>query len=88
MTVESLVGHGSLRVAVAGQKRRALTAREMDAMIGLLGDALDAGACGLSTGLMYAPGESAPFEELERLVVDVDLLECGLHLSHEETSTI
>ena len=30
-------------------------------------ESLAAGACGLSTGLMYAPGESAPFPELERL---------------------
>jgi dihydroorotase/N-acyl-D-amino-acid deacylase len=67
VTVQSLVGHGSLRLAVAGTKHGALTGQEMDAMVGLLGEALDAGACGFSTGLMYAPGESAPFEELERL---------------------
>jgi dihydroorotase/N-acyl-D-amino-acid deacylase len=32
-----------------------------------LAEALQQGAAGFSTGLMYAPGESAPFEELERL---------------------
>jgi dihydroorotase/N-acyl-D-amino-acid deacylase len=36
-------------------------------MDGLLDDALAAGAVGFSTGLMYAPGSSAPFSELERL---------------------
>ena len=36
-------------------------------MEGLLDEALSAGAIGLSTGLMYAPGSTAPFEELERL---------------------
>jgi dihydroorotase/N-acyl-D-amino-acid deacylase len=36
-------------------------------MEGMLDEALAAGAAGLSTGLMYAPGSSAPFEELERL---------------------
>ncbi len=33
----------------------------------LLAEALDAGATGFSTGLMYAPGSSAPGDELERL---------------------
>jgi dihydroorotase/N-acyl-D-amino-acid deacylase len=65
--VETLVGHGSLRIAIAGNKLGALTAAEMDAMTGVLSDSLAAGACGFSTGLMYAPGESAPFEELEQL---------------------
>jgi dihydroorotase/N-acyl-D-amino-acid deacylase len=32
-----------------------------------LEESLAGGACGLSTGLMYSPGESAPFAELERL---------------------
>ncbi|GIU79235.1 MAG: dihydroorotase [Bryobacteraceae bacterium] len=65
--VVSLAGHGSLRVAAAGHRQGALTAGEMDRLEGLLDDALAAGAAGLSTGLMYAPGSSAPFEELERL---------------------
>jgi dihydroorotase/N-acyl-D-amino-acid deacylase len=32
-----------------------------------LSESLQEGACGFSTGLMYSPGASAPFEELERL---------------------
>jgi dihydroorotase/N-acyl-D-amino-acid deacylase len=52
---------------VAGNKLGALLERELQAMEGLLADALSAGAVGFSTGLMYAPGSSAPFEELERL---------------------
>jgi dihydroorotase/N-acyl-D-amino-acid deacylase len=39
----------------------------VDRVEGLLSDAISAGAAGLSTGLMYAPGSSSPFEELERL---------------------
>jgi N-acyl-D-amino-acid deacylase len=65
--VLSLVGHGSLRIAVAGNRQGNLPERELNAMEGLLEDALTAGAAGFSTGLMYAPGSSAPFEELERL---------------------
>lgn len=63
----SLVGHGSLRIAVAGNRLGALSDAEVDRMEGLLSDAISAGAAGLSTGLMYAPGSSAPLEELERL---------------------
>ncbi|HWR51802.1 MAG TPA: amidohydrolase family protein [Bryobacteraceae bacterium] len=63
----SLVGHGTLRVAVAGNRQGPLSARELDRMEGLLDDALSAGAVGFSTGLMYAPGSSAPAAELARL---------------------
>lgn len=62
--VASLVGHGSLRIKVAGNTSRELTSRELDAMAGLLDDALEEGAAGLSSGLMYAPGSGAPSEEL------------------------
>ena len=65
--VVSLVGHGSLRIAVAGSKQGALTHRQVASMESLLAEALDAGAAGFSTGLMYAPGSSAPTEELQRL---------------------
>lgn len=63
----SLVGHGSLRIACAGTRLGPLSPSEMDAMEHALDECLAGGACGLSTGLMYAPGESAPFAELERL---------------------
>lgn len=65
--VVSLVGHGSLRIAVAGSKQGPLSEAEVLSMESLLGEALDAGAAGFSTGLMYAPGSSAPAEELQRL---------------------
>jgi N-acyl-D-amino-acid deacylase len=40
---------------------------DLAAMERTLEACLDEGAAGFSTGLMYAPGSSAPFEELERL---------------------
>ena len=67
VSVQSLVGHGSLRVALFGPRQDALSAGELDALDGELGEALAGGAAGFSTGLMYAPGSSAPFEELARL---------------------
>lgn len=65
--VGSLTGHGSLRIAVAGHTLGPLSEPQVARMEGLLDDALSAGAIGFSTGLMYAPGSSAPFEELLRL---------------------
>ena len=50
-TVVSLVGHGSLRIKVAGNTSRALTARELDLTAGLLDEALQEGAAGFSSGL-------------------------------------
>jgi N-acyl-D-amino-acid deacylase len=70
-SVHSLIGHGSLRVASFGQRQGPLEASELDTLDGELRTALSAGAAGLSTGLMYAPGSSAPFEELERLCQSV-----------------
>jgi N-acyl-D-amino-acid deacylase len=66
-TVASLVGHGSLRIKVAGNTSRALTNREMDTMAGLLDEELEEGAAGFSSGLMYAPGSGASQEELTAL---------------------
>lgn len=63
-TVKSLTGHGALRLKVAGNTIRALTRKELDAMCGLLDDALQQGAIGFSSGLMYAPGSAASREEL------------------------
>jgi len=66
-TVVSLVGHGSLRIKVAGDTSRALTNRELDGMTRLLDEALQQGATGLSSGLMYSPGSGASPEELTAL---------------------
>jgi N-acyl-D-amino-acid deacylase len=66
-SVASLVGHGSLRIKVAGNTTRALTSHELDRMVGLLGEALQEGAAGLSSGLMYAPGSGASRQELTAL---------------------
>jgi dihydroorotase/N-acyl-D-amino-acid deacylase len=65
--VVSLVGHGSLRIAVAGPRQGQLTEAEIRSMESLLEEAFAAGAAGFSTGLMYAPGSSAPTDELQRL---------------------
>jgi N-acyl-D-amino-acid deacylase len=65
--VESLVGHGTLRIAQVGAAQGAVGEDDLRAMERRLDECLAEGAIGFSTGLMYAPGSSAPFEELERL---------------------
>lgn len=65
--VYSLVGHGSLRTAYMGQRQGVPEPKELESMEGALAESLEGGAAGFSTGLMYAPGSSAPWEELLRL---------------------
>jgi dihydroorotase/N-acyl-D-amino-acid deacylase len=63
----SLVGHGSLRIAVCGPGQGTPTQAQLDQMAGILDESLAAGCAGFSTGLMYAPGSSAQAPELEHL---------------------
>ena len=65
--VFSLTGHGTLRVAQSGFAQGPLPQRDFDAMSATLAETLEDGAVGFSTGLMYAPGSSAPVEELAEL---------------------
>jgi N-acyl-D-amino-acid deacylase len=62
-----LVGHSSLRVGCMHELDRAASAPEIEAMRTRLGEALDAGAIGLSTGLWYAPANAAPKSEIVAL---------------------
>jgi N-acyl-D-aspartate/D-glutamate deacylase len=65
-----LVGHGTLRWAAMGMERRAPTSREQAFMRAGLEEAIEAGAFGLSSGLIYPPGVFSGLEEL------VDLAKC------------
>jgi N-acyl-D-amino-acid deacylase len=64
LNVVQLVGHGTLRVAAMGFARRAPTAAELKTMQRLMTDAMNDGAWGLSTGLIYAPGSFATTDEI------------------------
>ncbi len=64
INVVHFVGHGALRLATVGPENRPATADEQRRMQWLLAEALDAGAYGYSTGLVYAPSAYAPTEEL------------------------
>jgi N-acyl-D-amino-acid deacylase len=59
-----LVGHNTLRLMVMGMEARSPTAAELDEMIVLLQEALEAGALGLSSGVFTAPGSYAAPSEM------------------------
>jgi N-acyl-D-amino-acid deacylase len=61
-----LVGHGTMRVNVAGFDER-LSQVQMREMARLLEESLDAGCFGFSSGLMYMPGTFADTAELVAL---------------------
>jgi N-acyl-D-amino-acid deacylase len=62
-----LVPHGNVRAHVMGMAERAPEAGELRAMEQLIARAMEDGAFGLSTGLVYAPGAFAKVDELVAL---------------------
>ena len=66
LNVAQLIGHGTLRLAVMGFARRAPSPKELTRMRGLMESAMADGACGLSTGLIYAPGSYSETPEIIR----------------------
>jgi len=80
--IAALVGHGTLREAVLGRdQRRAPTDDEMASMRRLLAEAVEEGALGLSSGLIYAPGLHAMTGEIADLAA-VLAEGGGLYASH------
>lgn len=61
------VGHGTVRIAVMGFENREATAAELGEMKEYVREAMDSGALGLTTGLIYPPGVYTPTEELIEL---------------------
>ena len=50
-----LVGHNTVRAIAMGIAKRAPTPQEMQHMYGLVEQAIEQGACGFSSGLIYTP---------------------------------
>lgn len=79
--VVHLIPHGSLRRAVLGVEDREPTAEEMEKLKALAKAAMDAGAWGMSTGLIYVPsryGRTPELVELAKLVHGYG----GIYASH------
>jgi N-acyl-D-amino-acid deacylase len=60
-------GMGAIRIAVKGFDSSPFTKQELDAARGLLQDALDCGAYGMSIGLMYVPELYSSADEIAAL---------------------
>src|SRR5438067_9286862 len=71
VNVIHFVGHGALRIAAMGFEARPAGAGELRAMERGLGDAMDAGAWGFSTGLVYPPSAYAQTDELIALATSI-----------------
>ena len=59
-----LVGHTTMRVVSMSDLDRPASQKEIGQMQGMVQEALDAGAIGVSTGLYYEPARAAPTEEV------------------------
>ncbi len=62
-----LVGHNTVRTLAMGMQQREPTADELGVMRGHVECALEQGACGFSTGLIYRPGRWSVTEEVVAL---------------------
>lgn len=61
------VGHSTLRIAAMGYELRKPTAEELDTMKTMVREAMEHGAMGMSSGLIYAPSCYSDEEELVEL---------------------
>src|SRR5690349_9144974 len=67
VNIGSFAGQGSVRTAVIGEVDRAAAPDEIEKMKGLVEQAMQDGAFGLSTGLFYVPGTFTPTNEVVEL---------------------
>ena len=75
------VGHNTLRSSVVGYAGRAATEQELGEMGRLLEESLDAGAWGLTTGLIYQPGKYSTPQEVAFLA-SVAAKKGGMYATH------
>ncbi len=81
VNVRSLIGHNSVRHKIMGDAMRMPTAEEQRSMEQLVQKAMEAGAIGLSTGLIYVPGTYAKTEEISGMA-QVASKYNGVYASH------
>ena len=81
VNVAALVGHGALRQEAMGLERRDPTPDELSRMRRMVTEAMEAGAVGLSTGLIYVPGIYSRTDEVVALAEAVAPF-AGVYASH------
>lgn len=82
-----LVGHGQIRASVMGYDRRPPTPAELEAMKKLVAEAMDDGAIGISSGLIYPPSSYAETDELIDLA-RVAASRHGLYFTHMRNENV
>ncbi len=81
INIASLAGHAALRTAIMGLNEAAPAPTELQQMKELLAEAMQSGAFGLSTGLVYPPGCFASMDEIIALCQVVAYYN-GIYASH------
>jgi N-acyl-D-amino-acid deacylase len=81
VNIAMVAGHGTIRRAVLGNENKTPTPSQMAGMKKLLIEALQDGAYGMSTGLIYPPGFYADTDELVCLATVLQQY-AGLFVSH------
>jgi N-acyl-D-amino-acid deacylase len=89
VNVSTLVGHNTIRMNIMGTEKRPPTNEELEQMKSLIRTAMEEGALGLSTGLIYVPGiysDTSELVELTKVVANSH----GVYTSHirGEASTL
>lgn len=81
VNVASLVGQGTVRLAVMGIEDRSPSTSEMSRMKELVKEAMESGAFGLSIGLIYPPGCYTKTDEIMELCMVIAKYG-GIYASH------
>jgi N-acyl-D-aspartate/D-glutamate deacylase len=81
VNIGHLVGHGTIRIAVMGYENRDPNKQELQSMKRHAREAMQAGALGLSSGLIYPPGMFAQTPELIE-IAHVVQEHGGIYASH------
>jgi N-acyl-D-amino-acid deacylase len=82
LNVASLVGLGTTRLCIAGNEARRLERDEIARQNRLIRGAIEEGALGVSSGLIYEPGRYADLEELVAAAVEARESGAPLYASH------
>lgn len=86
MNIAAFVGQGTIRLNVMGYDSRIPNSSEMQEMIYLTEEAMDDGAFGISTGLIYPPGVYSDTNEIIE-IAKVAKKYNGIYLSHMRSET-
>jgi N-acyl-D-amino-acid deacylase len=81
VNIVPVVGHSAIRAAVMGMDRRPPTAEELGEMMHLVRLAMEDGARGFSSGLIYPPSSYADSDELASICGVVAMYD-GIYMTH------